>query len=87
MHTFMRLAILPFRFLTEPLPHSERFAAAGAVLYVIPLFMLRRRPEMLLWILLLNAVVGMALISDIARHSRQLEFLRYTIAGALRSTR
>src|SRR5205085_3437278 len=80
--TVLRLALLPIRFFNEPLLRSEPAAACSVVLYVVPFLLLRRRPRMLLWGLLLTFTVALVLATDLSRTSRQLEFLRYTIAAS-----
>lgn len=79
--TLMRIALLPMRSLNDPLLRAEPFAAAGIVLYFVPFLMLRKRPDLLLWGLLLCLPVAQVAATDFARSSRQLEFLRYTLCA------
>jgi hypothetical protein len=84
--TAWRLALLPFRFLHEPLRRAEPAAAITAALYLLPPLLIiiprRRRLDLLLWWLLLICAVGMVLIADIMRHAKQLDFIRYTAPAA-----
>jgi uncharacterized membrane protein len=80
--TFRRVALLPIEFLFEPTRNSDIPAAFSAVLYVIPFLLVRRHPRALLWGLWLCCSVGLVLAVDVISSSRQLEFLRYTIAGS-----
>jgi hypothetical protein len=77
-------ALMPMRFLAEPLRRAEPVACVLGVLYVIPplLLWLRGRRDLLIWWLWLLSTVGMVLITDLVRGTRQLEFLRYTIVAA-----
>jgi len=53
------------------------------VLFVLPLIFIRRRPQFLLWVLILWCTVLLVLINDLVSGARQLEFLRYTIAASV----
>jgi hypothetical protein len=78
----LRVAILPFRFLTEPLRRAEPLAAVMSLLFVVPALFLRRRPDLLLWVLLLALPPAFVMGMDLANGTRQLEFLRYTLAAS-----
>jgi hypothetical protein len=81
-NTWLRAALLPMRFLNEPLLRSEPAAAAGAILFVLPLILARRRPELSLWWLWMGCVTALPLMADLAEDMRQLDYLRYTIIAA-----
>jgi uncharacterized membrane protein len=81
--TLWRLLLVPMRCLYEPRRSAEPLAVcAGAVLYVLPLLLLRGRPRLLLWMLWLWAAVGMVLVIDLAHCSKQMLFLRYTVLAS-----
>src|SRR5258706_15198074 len=76
-----RLALVPYRLLNEPLPNSDRFAYFFVPIMVIPILLLRRRPELLLWTLLaLMAIVPIALL-DAMRHTWLLALIRYALVA------
>jgi hypothetical protein len=83
IETFKRLAVEPLRLLFEPTPQFSPILAMSAAIYLIPLLLLRSRPELLLWILLLDCVVGFAFVLDITRTTRHLEEIRHTILASL----
>lgn len=80
--TIKRALVLPARFLVEPRLSAESAAAFSGILYVVPAFLLRRRPELLLWWLLVITTPLPSLIHDFHRPGRQLEFIRYVLPAA-----
>jgi hypothetical protein len=86
--TFFSAALLPMRFLTEPLLRAEPAASVAAILYLAPLlFMLRRdpqqrRPDLFIWWLWLISTVGLVVAMDLVNRTRQTDFLRYTIVAS-----
>jgi len=81
--TLLRLARLPMRYFFEPKERGESVAALGAILYVAPLLLVRRKPVWLMWWLVLIGAVLPVLIADLRRTSNLLAHLRYTIGGSV----
>jgi uncharacterized membrane protein len=79
MLTFRRLAFLPGVLLAEPSGIAIYFCAAGAIIYVLPLLMLRHRPDLLIWIACMFGVIGIVALLDFARDTRHLGWIRYTL--------
>jgi len=82
VRTIERLAILPVRLVSESAATVTPWAYAGAIAYLLPIFVVRKKPHMLLWALLFVLPVIMVAGIDVARHARHLEFSRYTILAA-----
>lgn len=59
-------------------PLLDPTAAAG-FLFILPVLMLRRRPDLLLWTLWLIAVTGMPAMLDLTRSTSHLLFIRYVL--------
>jgi hypothetical protein len=53
-------------------------ACFGAILFVLPLLLRRRRPELMLWGWWMAGAVAPALLIDLLRKWEQLDLLRYT---------
>lgn len=87
--TVLRAAVLPLRLLSENLAvislDPERYCALApiaAIAYVAPLFLLRKRPHLLLWYLIFILPVCMVMAIDLADHRLQTSIVRYTqLAG------
>lgn len=77
--TFWRLAIEPIRQLFEPWPRTAVISLMSASLFVIPFFLLRRSPMLLLWTFWLIVGTVFTTVLDLLHHTRQLELIRYTI--------
>jgi len=75
--TLLRVALLPQRSLNEPSSQVIAVACLGAVLYVLPLLMSRRRPDLLIWWFWMAGALAAPLGLDLMHGWRQLEFLRY----------
>ena len=76
--TLVRLAVLPARSLNEPSSAATPVACLGAILFVLPLLLRRRRPELMLWGWWMAAAVAPALLIDLLKKWEQLDLLRYT---------
>jgi len=83
--TAQRIAVLPLRLLSETLagrsPQTDNYwpiAWIAAVLYVAPLLLLRRRPDLLLWYLIFIIPVCLVAAVDLADDRRQTAIIRYT---------
>jgi hypothetical protein len=81
--TFLRLTILPVRYLYEPLPNMEMLSRAMPIILLIALALLPRRPDLLLWILWIPINVLPSLLIDLTTHSMSLDLRRYTISASL----
>src|SRR5207247_1519759 len=55
--------------------------ASGAALYFVPLFFLRRRPDLLFWIIWLWCMAGGLTAMDLGRGTKHLFHVRYTMAA------
>jgi hypothetical protein len=80
--TWFRAGAIPFRLLQQPLERSEWVAEAGAVLFVIPFLLLRRRPEMLLWGLVLVLPVAFLTGEELIRQTNHLNEIRYLLPSS-----
>lgn len=78
--TAVRVAVAPLSMLFEPRTTAVPYAAAGAVLYVLPLAVAGRRGGGLaFWGLWLCATVGQLAALDLARGTTHLHFVRYVL--------
>ena len=77
-----RLVILPLRYFTEPMKASRWVGQASVVLYVLPLILLPRRRDLLLWCLLGGATIFGVFASDLLRSAHGLAYLRYTFLAS-----
>jgi hypothetical protein len=75
--TILRVALLPQWSLNEPPSSATSLAVLGAVIYVLPLLLLRRRPELLIWALWIAGALAPPLFMDLRHHWKQLDHLRY----------
>ncbi|HMB96601.1 MAG TPA: hypothetical protein VKK61_11225, partial [Tepidisphaeraceae bacterium] len=79
---FKRAAVEPIRLIFEPRPQFSPMIALSASIYFIPWLLIKRRPELLFWILWLSCAVGFALALDVAKGTRYLAEIRHTsLAG------
>jgi uncharacterized membrane protein len=78
-----RVATLPLRFFAAPgRTFSLAISCVGAVLFILPLPLLRKYPELLLWSLILWIIVLVIAVGDLTRDSTGLLLLRYTLPAA-----
>jgi hypothetical protein len=82
LRTFGRAASLPGEFLTPPQKGWEQLGPLTAVICILPLFMLRRRPDLLLWTLWAPLCIAPTLAIDLAAGSSSLNHVRYTILAS-----
>ena len=75
-------ALVPAELICPLDEKTASFAYLGAALYLVPLLLWRRRPELRLPALWLAASVGMLLALDIARSSMHLSHLRYSYVAS-----
>lgn len=76
--TLVRLAVLPARSLNDPSPRIVAVACLGAILFMLPLLLRRRRPDLTLWGWWMAGAVAPALAIDLIKRWEQLDLLRYT---------
>jgi uncharacterized membrane protein len=81
--TFARVALMPARYLYEPLPNMLYLSMGLAILYVLPLVLHRRRPDLLLWALWIPINFFPSLLVDLTRHTFSLEIDRYTFPASV----
>jgi len=79
LQTLTRAASIPLLHLSLPLPTMTRLIRLGAVLYVLPLLLLRRRGDLLLWCMWAWAAVGQILFFDLWSGQLTAELLRYSM--------
>jgi uncharacterized membrane protein len=81
-HTLESLALLPTRFLNEPMRATRAVSMLAIGGYVASLLLLRRRPDLLLWVLWAGAIVALAATVDLLRTTPYVHELRYTLLAA-----
>lgn len=81
--TLARLALFPIRSLFEPLPSERNVSMIFAIVCVIPLFLLRKRPEIVIWLFWIPLNLAPALLNDLTHRSWTLEIERYTFFATL----
>jgi hypothetical protein len=78
--TLQRAAILPTTFLARPLDNSEKWADAGAVIYLLPWLMRGKLARLCgIWLL---AGVGSVFALDLIRSTLALALIRFTLVAA-----
>ncbi len=75
--TLERLLLVPTGLLVPPAEITVGLGMVTAVLYVLPFALRKRDPGLLLWVMLLDATVGLLFVLDLARQTQHLEFVRY----------
>ncbi len=79
-NTLRRFEELPLHLLAEPMDSDPSNLERGAVvLYLLPLLLWRKRPDLRLWAICLAASVGAILVTDLALGSNRLEIIKYTV--------
>lgn len=81
--TLARLALFPVRCLYEPLPNDRALSMVISGVCLLPLLMVRRRPDLLIWALWVPMNVAPALLNDLTHRSWTLEIERYTLPATL----
>lgn len=76
--TLERIASLPLRFFTEPMSGSRAVGYLASVIFIIPLLLLPKRRDLLLWCLLLITPILQVAASDVIRGGYSLLLIRYT---------
>jgi uncharacterized membrane protein len=72
-------ALAPLRLILEPRQSDQKFAILSAVIFVIPFFLFRRNPRMLLWGLLVLLPVLFFDVLDLKRGELNIAQVRYLI--------
>jgi hypothetical protein len=85
IHVLLRMAELPLKYccgelVAERLPLAAHIAAATVV--VALMLQLRRRPDLLLWILRSGGIILSVAAADLLHHSQLLQFTRYTVLAS-----
>ncbi len=80
--TLSRLAMLPLRFFVTPGPTPPAAAYIGIVLFALPALMLKRRPDLLLWSLILWIGTFTIVAADLLHSTSALSIPRYTLPAA-----
>jgi 4-amino-4-deoxy-L-arabinose transferase-like glycosyltransferase len=81
--TLGRLAVLPIRYLAEPMTSSTAAAKFSAILYVLPWLLCRRKPWLILPGLWLIGSVGLVAGLDLCRGTLQLVWIKYTLLAGV----
>ncbi|CAN5413010.1 hypothetical protein BH09PLA1_BH09PLA1_27850 [soil metagenome] len=91
-----RVAAIPARYVNDRLDanpfstatRTRQFRQAAwpiapmMIVYLIPLLLLRRRPELLLWMIWLFAAIAPIFVSDLVRSTGDLQLIRFVLLGA-----
>lgn len=77
-----RLCVLPIHFFFKPGNYPGWICYGAVSLFLLPLFMLRSRPQLLLWYLIAATVVLVVAVGDLYRSSSALGIARYTLPAA-----
>lgn len=74
----------PIRFLLAPSLEWQWFYALplAVLVFVVPLFQLRKSPEMLLWWLWAVGTIGVVTAADLIRHSTMVGVIRYVLLAS-----
>ncbi|MBC8105132.1 MAG: glycosyltransferase family 39 protein [Anaerolineae bacterium] len=72
---------LPLRMLFEPRKSAAGFAILGATLFVVPIIFLRKRRDLLFWVLWLWCSTLPLLAMDLIRDTKHLFHIRYSMAA------
>lgn len=72
---------LPLRMLFEPRRSATIAATMGATLFIVPIFFLHRRRDLLLWVLWLWLSMLPLLTADLIRDTKHLYHIRYSLAA------
>jgi uncharacterized membrane protein len=77
-----RLALLPLRFFSSSKINPGYAAYLSVLLFILPIPLLRKHPELLMWCLIIWIVVATVATGDLLRVTGSLMFRRYTVAAA-----
>ena len=80
--TLARFAQLPLRYLADPVTTSAWLLTGGAVLYVLPFLLFRRRPGLLLCGLWLVCAAAMPAAIDLFHQTSQIDAIKYTLLAS-----
>jgi hypothetical protein len=83
IQTFARLALMPARYLYEPLPNMLYLSMGLGLLYIFPWMIHRYRPDLLLWGLWVPINILPSLLVDLTHHTFSLEIDRYTFPASV----
>ena len=77
------VAALPVSSFSEPFKNSTAIAVVGAIIYVLPIPLLRRRPDLLLWWLILTVLVGTLACGDLLHGTWTVGVTRYILPATV----
>jgi hypothetical protein len=80
--TWRHLAEWPVLLLGTPVEQGALAATLSGLLYVLPLLLVRRRPDLWLWWLWLVGVIAVPALLDLTRGSYHLFYVRYVILAS-----
>jgi hypothetical protein len=70
------------RYFTEPMKKSVSIGQFAVVMYVLPLILLPRRRDLLLWCIVAASVIVPVFLSDLLRTAHGLAYVRYTFPAS-----
>ncbi|MGH7214328.1 MAG: glycosyltransferase family 39 protein, partial [Tepidisphaeraceae bacterium] len=78
-----RIATAPLRLLAQPPSTTSALVLGmGLLWYILPIFLLRRRPDLLIWCLVGGPAIAQAAVPDLLRPASHLAIVRYFILAA-----
>lgn len=80
--TIVRACELPIRFFIRPMSHYVFATCMASAFYILPIFLIRRRPDLLLWWMLLTIGIGTMAVSDLRHGTDSLDYQRYALPEA-----
>jgi hypothetical protein len=78
----LRAIAAPSVFLYGGDENKSVWIAPAVIAYLLPLLLMRRQPQLLLWWLWIVGIIGSLFCYDLARHSRLLEIVKYISLAA-----
>jgi 4-amino-4-deoxy-L-arabinose transferase-like glycosyltransferase len=81
MLTLVRLAVWPWKSAVNYVG-DQPWPYLSALVLILPIFMLRRRPSLLMWYLWVWCTLGLLVVLDLARGTKHLSFARYVSLAA-----
>lgn len=80
--TLLRICQLPIEFFIVPTRATALVGGLAGAFYVVPLLLIRKRPDLLLWWMILIVGVGVLAAADLYRGSDVLSYTRYLLPQA-----
>lgn len=82
VHSLRSAAELPLRFLTRASIRPVGIGSVAALLYLLPLLMLRKRGDLMLWWMWLVGYVSLLLLMDLIRGGQTMDMIRYALPAS-----